>query len=261
MVFSGGSPGIAAANPGLLHLVGGFVFPVGLAMIVLQGQELLTSNMMTFPMAAIKRVIPWWAVPLNWLVVFFGNLVGSLFFAAVLVKYSGIVSSDAYIKYITAAAITKAKTPTWHEIFLRGIGCNWLVCIAVWQAAGARETISKIFALWFPIWTFVAVGFDHVIANMFSVPLGIMLGADLSTAEYIRKSLIAALIGNIVGASFVSLPFMWFYWHSLSAAFPRQGLDEDVEEGNAQISGRSVGGGIGEERESGSDSSVVRKRG
>ncbi|KAJ7084489.1 putative formate/nitrite transporter [Mycena belliarum] len=210
-VISGGSPGLTSSNPGIVKILGGFVFPVGLVMIVLQGQELLTSNMMVFPMAVLKGVIPWWSLPLNWIIVFFGNLVGSLFFGAILVHYSGILSAEPYASFVKSFAIHKASDPQWHQIFLRGIGCNWLVCIAVWQAAGAKDTISKIYAIWLPIWLFVACSFDHVVANMFSVPLGIMFGADLTVAEYIRKSLIASLIGNIVGALFVALPATYFY--------------------------------------------------
>ncbi|PBK91567.1 putative formate/nitrite transporter [Armillaria gallica] len=210
-VISGGATGLTASDPGIVKILGGFVFPVGLVMIVLQGLELLTSNMMIFPMAIIKRAIPWWSLPINFLLVTFGNLVGSLFFAAVLVKYSGIVSTEPYSDYIQAFAMKKAADPHWHQIFLRGIGCNWLVCVAVWQAAGARDTISKIVAIWIPIWIFVACSFDHVVANMFSVPLGIMFGADLTAAEYIRKSLIAAYLGNMVGALLVGLPATYFY--------------------------------------------------
>ncbi|KAK7692849.1 hypothetical protein QCA50_004484 [Cerrena zonata] len=186
-IISGGSAGINASNPGLVKILGGLVFPVGLVMIVLQGQELLTSNMMIHPMAILKGAIPWWSLPLNWVIVFFGNLVGSLFFAAVLTKYSGIISTEPYLTYAKTFALHKAKDPQWHQIFLRGIGCNWLVCVAVWQAAGARETISKIIAIWIPIWVFVACAFDHIVANMFSVPLGIMFGADLTVAEYIES--------------------------------------------------------------------------
>ncbi|KAJ7770134.1 putative formate/nitrite transporter [Mycena maculata] len=210
-VAQGGSPALTTSNPGLVKLLGGFVFPVGLVMIVLQGLELLTSNMMVLPIAILKGAIPWWTLPLNFLIVTFGNLVGSLFFAAVLVHYSGILSADPYPAYVTSFAIKKAVDPAWYQIFLRGIGCNWLVCIAVWQAAGARETMSKILAIWLPIWLFVACSFDHVVANMFSVPLGIMFGADLTVAEYIRKSLIASYLGNIVGALFVALPAVYFH--------------------------------------------------
>ncbi|KAF8234086.1 hypothetical protein L208DRAFT_1263665 [Tricholoma matsutake] len=83
---STGSPTFNASNPGLVKLISGFVCPIGLVMIVLNSQELLTSNMLIFPMAVWKRVVPWWGLPYNWLVVFFGNLVGSLFFCAILVQ-------------------------------------------------------------------------------------------------------------------------------------------------------------------------------
>ncbi|KAI9572247.1 putative formate/nitrite transporter [Boletus coccyginus] len=211
VIVSGGSAGLNASNPGLVRLLGGFVFPVGLVMIVLQGLDLLTSNLMIFPMAAIKGAIPWWGVPVNWIIVTFGNLVGSLFFAAVLAKYDGLTTGQPYLGYIQSFAVSKAVTPAWDQILLRGIGCNWLVCIAVWQSAAAKDTISKIIATWFPIWVFVACGFDHVVANMFSLPLGIMLHADLTTAYYIKKSLIASWIGNLIGALFVGLPAVYFY--------------------------------------------------
>ncbi|KAF8574117.1 putative formate/nitrite transporter [Ramaria rubella] len=236
-VISGGSPSLTTANPGIVKILGGFVFPVGLVMIVLGGQELLTSNMMIMPMAAFKRAIPWWSIPLNWFIVFFGNLVGSLFFGAILVKYSGIVSEAPYITYIRAAALTKAADPQWHQIFLRGIGCNWLVCVAVWQAASAKEVISKIFAIWIPIWVFVACSFDHVVANMYSIPVAIMLHADITTAEYIKKSLFAAFFGNIVGALFVAGPYTYFYLQDYRAG----GL-EDVEEGEGIASSNARGG-------------------
>ncbi|PFH51559.1 hypothetical protein AMATHDRAFT_74908 [Amanita thiersii Skay4041] len=210
-IVNGGSAGIGQSNPGLLKVLSGIVFPVGLVMISLQGQELLTSDMLYFPMACLIGEVPWWGLAVNWFLVFFGNLAGSLFFAAILVHYTGIVSTQPYITAIQSFAIHKAKDPHWHQIFLRGIGCNWLVCVAVWQAAGAADTLSKIVSIWIPIWVFVACGFDHVVANMFSIPLGIMFGADLTAAQYIRKSLFAALFGNIVGALLVALPAVYFY--------------------------------------------------
>ncbi|KAF7984231.1 hypothetical protein HWV62_16042 [Athelia sp. TMB] len=156
--------------------------------------------MMVFPMAAIKRAIPWWN--------------------------SAILAADPYPAWIQAFALTKAVKPEWHQIFLRGIGCNWLVSIAVWQAAGAKDTISKVFAIWIPIWVFVSCGFDHIVANMFFVPLGILFHADLTVAAYIRKSFIAAFLGNTVGALFVALPAVYFYLGDRGAG----GL-EGVEEG------------------------------
>ncbi|KAN0084048.1 Formate/nitrite transporter [Tylopilus felleus] len=211
IIISGGSAGIAASNPGLVKVLGGFLFPVGLVMLVLQGFDLLTSSFMTFGMAAVKGAIPWWGVPVNWIIVTFGNLVGSLFFAAILSKSDGLASVEPYLGYIRTFTVSKAVTPAWYQIFFRGIGCNWLVCVAIWQSTAAKETSSKVIAAWFPIWVFVACGFDHVVANMFSLPLGIMLEADLTTAEYIRKSLIASYLGNIIGGLLVGLPAVYFY--------------------------------------------------
>jgi len=226
MIISGGSPALSISNPGIVKVLGGFVFPVGLVMIVLQGFELLTSNLMTFPMAVIKGAIPWWGIPVNWTIVFFGNLVGSLFFAAIFSKYDGLLVVDPYASYIRTFAVSKAITPGWYQILIRGIGCNWLVCVAVWQGAGAKETYSKVIAIWFPIWVFVACGFDHVVANMFSLPLSIMLHSELTTDLYIRKSLIASLIGNIIGALFVGMPAVYFYLGDWRAGGLR-----DAEEG------------------------------
>ncbi|KAH8119608.1 Formate/nitrite transporter [Phellopilus nigrolimitatus] len=248
-IIEGGSPQMNTDNPGLVKILGGFVFPVGLVMIVLTGQELLTSNMMVMPMALMQGAIPWWSIPINWLIVLFGNLCGSLFFATVLVKYTAIISTAPYEDFVISFAIKKAGTPEWHQIFLRGIACNWLVCIAVWQAAGAKETISKILAIWIPIWIFVASSFDH--ANMFSVPLGILFGADLTVAQYIRKSLIAAFLGNSIGALFVAVPATYFYLHDYNYRADTHAL-RDVEEGevlNEVNEVRNVQNDISEVRE------------
>jgi len=217
-IVSGGTPALSAvtANPAIPKILGGFVFPSGFVLIPMLGLELLTSNMMVFPIGICARSIPWWSLPVNWLIVTFGNLVGSLFSAAILVHYSGILSTEPYITGIQAFATKKAVDPEWHQIFLRGIGCNILVCIAIWLSAGARETVSKLIAIWIPIWVFVAVSFDHVIANMFYIPLGIMFHTEsLTAASYIRKSLIATYLGNIVGAFIVWGPAVYFYiWNA-----------------------------------------------
>jgi len=228
-IVNAGSTTLNQQNPALVKLLGGFVFPTGFVLIVMLELELLTSNMMVFPMAVMKRAIPWWSLPVNWIIVTFGNLAGSLFSAAILVHYSGIVSTEPFLSGIVAYAEKKAVVPQWHQIFIRGIGCNILVCLAVWLASGAKETTSKLIAIWIPIWIFVAVAFDHVIANMFYIPLGIMFGADLSVAGYIRKSLIATYLGNIVGAAMVWVPAVYFY---LGDYVPG-GLLEEAEEGKS----------------------------
>jgi len=244
-VLGAGSPSLNESNPGLVKILSGFVFPVGLVMIVLQGADLLTSNMMTFPMAVLKRRVPFWGLALNWFVVFWGNMAGSLFFAAVLTKYTGVVAAAPYKEAIQEAVIKKAITPNWLQIFLRGIGCNYLVCIAIWQGATAKDVVSKIFGIWIPIWVFVACSFDHVVANMFLIPLGALLDAPgVTAATYIKKSLFAALFGNIIGGAAVALPFTYFFLRD----DPTEKRLEDAEAGVMVDQNPSAGSSFSAER-------------
>lgn len=97
-------------------------------------------------------------------------------------------------------ATKKQLTPDFHIIFLRGIGCNWLVCLGCFFGIQGRDLASKIIGIWFPIFAFVSLGFDHVVANMTFIPLGIWEGTpDLSIGLYVWKGIIPTVLGNIVG--------------------------------------------------------------
>ena len=109
----------------------------------------------------------------NWLISFFGNLAGSLFFMAIITGYGGVFEEEpAYQNAAINIAVQKAQNPQWHQIFLRAIGANYLVCFAVFISISSREIVSKIIAIWWPTATFVALALDHVIANMFFIPTG-----------------------------------------------------------------------------------------
>ncbi|KAK3113859.1 hypothetical protein LTR53_008434 [Teratosphaeriaceae sp. CCFEE 6253] len=104
----------------------------------------------------------------NWVISFFGNLAGTLFFMAIIMGYGGVFEETEVFRHAAISlAIQKAQQPQWHQIFLRGIGANWLVCFAVFISISSREVVSKIIAIWFPTATFVALALDHVVANMF----------------------------------------------------------------------------------------------
>ena len=140
IVATAGMP--AAIWGGLITLVTGLVFSVGLVLTVIGGAELLTGNMMYLPIAALARRLSVGKVAVNWIVVLVGNLIGSLFVAYVLAYKSGLVAGDPtqpnHIRLI-AIATAKVVTETHLEVFIRAIGCNWLVCLAVWPGArGAR---------------------------------------------------------------------------------------------------------------------------
>lgn len=158
---------------------------------------------------------------MHWVVTFFGNLAGSLFVVAIITGYGGVFDTEPYAMESITFANKKAVTPEWHMIFLRGIGANWLVCMACFLASMARDYTGKVVAIWWPTFAFVALGFDHVVANMFFIPNAIWQNdPEITVGYYIWKSMIPALIGNIIGGGlFVGVTF--WYLVSFSSARAR----------------------------------------
>ena len=156
--------GTEAISWGIAKLIGAMTFATGLMMVVLTGAELFTGNvMMSF--AVIEKKISFGRLLRNWSIVYVGNFVGSIILAA-LIYFSGCShnSHEALGVMGLTTAYTKASLP-FVEAFTRGILCNWLVCLAIWMASSSRHVIGKIFAIFFPIMTFVASGYEHSIAN------------------------------------------------------------------------------------------------
>lgn len=161
--------------------------------------------------STIKRKVPIWAFAVDWTIVFIGNLCGSLFYAGLMVYYTGIFT-DPMVTGAAAIATAKAGPAiNFRENFLRGIGCNTLVCLAVFQATLAKDVISKIAASHFPIFVFVSAGFEHVVASMYLIPEGLMQGSAVSVGRYIWNAMIPAFLGNIVGAAVLVLPLLYLY--------------------------------------------------
>ena len=108
-------------------------------------------------------------------------------------------------------ASSKVSQP-WHVIFLKGIGANWLVCLAIWLGMSSNEMFGRLVGLWLPVMVFVTLGFEHSIANMFYIPMGIMSGADVTVWEMVWNNLIPATLGNIVGgAILVGMVYSYAY--------------------------------------------------
>jgi formate transporter len=216
---------VAAGAPvGINKLVFGAVFPVGLILVVIAGSELFTGNVMYMPFGILKGKASVLGLVRNWVGSWVFNLVGALFVAYCLAYLSGILSVDPWAAQAITIAKTKAlggatfvaagKTTTsltWMQVFWRAIGCNWLVCLAVYTAIASDDIIGKIVGIWFPIFAFVAIGFEHVVANMFFIPVGIFLGGVTWTQFFVNNQ-IPATLGNIVGgAIFVSCIYWWTY--------------------------------------------------
>ena len=212
---------------GLITLATGGVFTLGLILVVVAGSELLTGNMAVLPLAAYREKIGGRLFLRNMALVTFGNLLGSLFVAYVLAVKTGVVMQDAPLQRLGEIAELKAGTETTGEIFLRAMGCNWLVCLAVWMAFAAEDIAGKVLAIFFPIMGFVAMGFDHVVANMFFLPAAIFADTGGIGWGDTLHNWVFAFAGNLVGAAIFVAGFYWFLYGRQTEAEPEAGDEPD----------------------------------
>ena len=211
IVVGSGSPALTEANPGLARFVFGAVFPVGLVLVVIAGSELFTGNCGVITPACLTGAARWNALIRNWVFVYIGNFAGSVFVALFLAYWSGLINGGTLGDASAAIAEAKVGLGFWPAL-LRGIGCNWLVCLAVWMAIGAEDISGKILAIWWPIMAFVTLGLEHSVANMFFIPLGMFNGADVTIGQLLFSNLLPVTIGNIIGgAGFVGVVYWWIY--------------------------------------------------
>jgi formate transporter len=197
----------------------GAAFSLGLVLVIVAGSDLATGNMMLVPLSAMRGKLGMSDITVNLTLVLLGNLVGSLFVAFFLATQTGVIGdpgaadgSSAAMTYERLADIAeeKALSNTAWETFLRAVGCNWLVCLAVWMSMAASSVSGKILAIFFPIMAFVAMGFDHVVANMFFLPAAIFAGVpDLGWGDAAMNWLLAGT-GNLVGAVVFVTTSYWY---------------------------------------------------
>lgn len=221
--------GAVGMGYGVVKLLGGLVFCLGLIAVVVAGAELFTGNNLIIMAFASKR-ITLFRLLRNWVIVYIGNFVGSILTAAVMLATKQYMSSNGALG---ANALNIANSKCGLEVvqaIALGIMCNALVCLAVWLTFSARSTTDKILAILFPITAFVAAGFEHSVANMYFVPMGLfiksyaavgfwdaigMTAADfgnLTWGAFFLKNLLPVTIGNIIGGSgFVGLVYWFIY--------------------------------------------------
>ena len=201
----------AGAPVGLEKFVFGAVFPVGLIIVVLAGSELFTGNVMFMTIGVLDGSASVGGLAKNWVLSWIFNFVGALFVAFVLAYMGGLFPADsAFATKATAVAAAKVKMP-FAQAFIKAIGCNWLVCLAVWLANASDDIIGKIVGIWFPIMAFVTIGFEHSVANMFFIPLGLFLGAKgVTWSTMIINNLVPVTLGNIVGGAVFVACIYWY---------------------------------------------------
>lgn len=201
---------------GVSRLLGGSVFSLGLMLVVICGAELFTGNILLVK-AALQKQIPWWKIAENWVLVLFGNFVGALFFAWLMMQ-TDLLIPDKLATNVVDIATAKVGL-SFKVAFVRGILCNWLVCLAVFMAVAARDIGGKILACYVPIMAFVASGFEHSVANMYFIPAGLLLAEkqlicppQLSWYNFFAANLLPVTLGNIVGGMVFVAGAYWFVY-------------------------------------------------
>jgi formate transporter len=202
---------------GLTKLIGGLVFCTGLILVVVAGAELFTGNNLIV-MGVASKIVRFSQLLKNWVIVYIGNFIGSLA-VVLLMYYTNLWKMGSFGYAAKAVVIAAGKVNlTFAEGLTRGILCNALVCLAIWMCFGARQIISKIAAIIFPITAFVAMGFEHSVANMYLIPIGLVLKNNPNVMDAVTKmspdlnlshltiygmfgNLLSVTIGNIIGGA------------------------------------------------------------
>ncbi len=201
---SDGLPGGAAA------LVAGAVFPVGFAMIVLLGLELVTGNFAVLPVGIARGTVGWRETLRNWGWVYLGNFLGALFVGYLLAfALSEGFSEGAGPLGAKIIAVAQSKTLSyehagvhgWLTAFVKGILCNWMVALGTVLGLCSTSATGKIAAIWLPVSTFFALALEHSVVNMFVIPTAIILGADISVGQWLVWNQIPVTLGNLLGGA------------------------------------------------------------
>jgi nitrite transporter NirC len=209
LVFSIGAPLAAAGSPAT-KLAMGASFGVALTLVIFAGAELFTGNNMIFSLGTLAGKTRLSALASNWAWTWIGNLAGSVLLALIVVK-GGTFDAPVFRDFVVSATATKMNLP-WIQLFLRAILANWLVCLAIWQSTKTKSDAAKLGLIFWCLFAFIASGFEHSIANMTLLTMGLLLphGPDVTIAG-LARNLLATTLGNIVGGClFVALP----YWAS-----------------------------------------------
>ncbi len=206
--------------------LGACIFPGGLTMVLLAGSELFTGNaLLVIPF--LEKEVSLGGILKNWIFVYIGNFIGSILVACAIVfsHQVGMFDNGLAVSIISTAA-TKCSL-SFSDAFIRGIMCNFLVCIAVWISFAAKDVANKIIGLFFPILIFVICGFEHCVANMYYISAGLLAKTNpiymeaakaagvnldaLTLKGFLVDNMIPVTIGNILGGLFVGCVYWYLY--------------------------------------------------
>ena len=190
--------------PGLQKLLYGAAFPVGMIYVIIAGAELFTGNCMFFTVAFLKREVRLYDLVRNWFWVWIGNFLGGIAIAYLIGKVGGVLVNEPWISYLCSISQGKCSL-SFTAAFWRGVGANWMGCLAVWMATRSDTVCGKAIVSHLPIMTFVTLGLENSIANMFTIPAYLFAAGSTSQLTWgtlLLRNLLPVTIGNIVGGAF-----------------------------------------------------------
>jgi formate/nitrite transporter len=204
---------IVVTSQGLPPIVGAILFPVGFVMLALLGFELVTGNFALLPAGVMAGTVSIPKLLRNWGWVYLGNLIGSVLYAALFYlaitnwrtsnggAVADLLKQAAQKKTLAYAALGYSG---WGTAMVKAVLCNWMVTIGAMLAMVSRSTVGKITAMWLPIMTFFALGFEHSVVNMYVIPSGMMLGAPISLSQALLWNLLPVTLGNFFAGTLLT---------------------------------------------------------
>lgn len=233
-----------------IPMIGAILFPVGFVIIVLLGLELVTGSFALIPLAVLEKKTTVSAMLKNYFWVIVGHLLGCGLYALAYVLVATKAGTDLSNPLIaTLVGTAEAKTLAYQAlgssgmllVFVKAILCNWMVTLGAVMAMTSRSTSGKIFAMWLPILIFFGQGFEHTVVNMFVVPAGMLLGANVSGMDWLVWSGIPVLLGNFAGgALFTGLLLYWGLKQGRDEAVPASSVEAEQKPLNLPAWRKSV---------------------
>lgn len=203
------SPALLALDPGIVHLVQGTLYPIGLFYVAVLGMELFNANVLYFSAALCRGAVSVLDLAVSWLVSWWINLVGTIFVCYIICHYSAISLSEIFVKGLIDIMMAKVEF-SFVQTMLKGAAGNFFVSLAIYLQLMCRPIHVRFFMIFLPIFSFVSMGFTHVVADMYMMVIGLINGAPCSVATVAWKILVPGTIGNILGGLFFGVVIAWY---------------------------------------------------
>jgi formate transporter len=238
-------------SQGLPPIVGAILFPVGFVILVLLGMELVTGNFALLPAGVLAGTVRVTKLLRNWGWVYLGNLIGSVLYAVLFYlvitnwrtgnggAVADLLKQAAQKKTLAYAALGYSG---WGTALVKAILCNWMVTIGAMLALVSRSTVGKIAAMWLPIMTFFALGFEHSVVNMFLIPSGMILGAPISLGQALFWNLLPVTLGNLFAGTFLTGVALYVTYPTEKVPAVTQAVAQAPPQGEQQPAFAAAGG-------------------